>query len=137
MIRELARIGEAEVEKCSIRFHLQDGQEVTPGKWVVLMKRGNIPMITASLEYNLPPDLVVERSSSSSRSSSTTSLAPSRTGGGAIVPFKPITDENDNGEAQSQATRNDTRRFLLLSSEPKISMGLISKERHDQKLSTN
>lgn len=127
MIQELARIEKDKVEHCLVRFHLQDGQELTPGKWIALMKRGYVPLIKASLEVYLSSGSVDERSSSSYRSSSTTRSARRTSRDNSISLDESKIDGNDSDGAEPQATRDDNSGFLLLNSEPETTSMQLDK----------
>lgn len=119
MIRQLSRIGTINVEDRLVRFHLEDGQEITPGKWIAFMKRGNVPLIKASFEDDQASDLAHESSSSSSLSSSATSLTSQSTRNDSISLDESTKDEDIDDETED-------RGFLFINSEPKIKSTISS-----------
>ncbi|KAI1771541.1 hypothetical protein F4818DRAFT_206615 [Hypoxylon cercidicola] len=49
MIHQFMRTGHDNVKEYSLHFHLQDGQEITSGKWTAILKQLDLPLIKVTL----------------------------------------------------------------------------------------
>lgn len=62
MVHQFMKMGRIDIREYALHFHLQDGQEVTSGKWSAILKQLDLPLLKVTLS---PIELYHDDSSSS------------------------------------------------------------------------